>query len=346
MNNPSGKLRILLLSDGLPGHLSQSQGLARWLGDRYLTESDEMTVGLKVKPLARLILPYMTRFRCLAPLVLRFYSGVPDDIQGVDLILSAGGTTSFLNVALAQHGQIPNVFLGSKRRLRSDDFSAHLTLEPTGEPHNIVMILPPTLTDPEQLQEKGRELRLSLGLSDNEMLNLMAIGGDGAGYQYDSQAVQQLVQLMIEEYQRTGRRWLLTTSRRTGARLEQELKQAMPAELLADSVWWSENPRKVMAAYMGAADQIFITADSMSMIAEAISSGKPTTVLWPEKSRPDSRYKAALERYEKHGLCQLARLDEPVTCTLDGSAAVSRAREALLDQLEQYHDLSAFQRLS
>lgn len=339
MSSPK-TLRILLLSDGLPGHLSQSRGLVTWLADRFTVESREATIRLKFKPLARLALPYMTGSSCLAPLILQFYRGVPDDGPAVDMIVSAGGTTSFLNVALAQRWQIPNVFLGSKRRFRSDDFTAHLTLEPTGEPHNVVMLLAPTLIDPQQLQHKGHELRRSLGLAADEKLNMLAIGGDGAGYYYDRKSAQQLVQLMVQEHRRTGRRWLLTTSRRTGKALEQQLKHSIPSDLLADSVWWSEAPRKVMAAYMGAADQLFITADSMSMIAEAIASARPTVILQPERARPEERYLDALQRYEHAGLCRLAALGQSFEPAPASSGAVTRARETLLDELTAQLGLS------
>jgi len=338
---PTSKtLRILLLSDGLPGHANQSRGLVSWLSQRYSCVVKELDVSLRFRPLARVLLPSLLHGgRFGAAITPCFYRAAQSLPQVPDLIISAGGNTSFLNVALAQRWQIPNVFLGSKRRLRSDDFAAHLTLEPTGEPHNIVMTLAPTLIDPQELQQKGDELRVSLELSVDEQLNMLAIGGEGAGYQYDSTSVQQLVQLMEQEHHRTGRRWLLTTSRRTGAALEQQLRQLIPAELLADAVWWSEVPRKVMAAYMGAADLLFVTADSMSMIAEAISSTRPTVVLQPEKAQPELRYRDALQRYDRLGLCCLAELGKPLAAFPSGSTAVTEAREALLDQLAAQLDL-------
>jgi len=331
--NSKEKLQVLLLRDDLPGHLSQSRGLVKWLEDRYRIEPHEASVRLKLKPLAKLLLPSIIRSHRLAPLVLKFYRGVPHDLQGFDLIVSAGGATSFLNAALGRQWQIPNVFLGSKRRLRSDDFSAHLTLESTGEPNNIVMTLPPTLVDPQQLQKQGDELRASLGLQADEKLNMLAVGGDGAGYQYDDKTAQQLARLIIEKHQDDGKRWLLTTSRRTGVKLEQELRRSIPTELLADSVWWAETPHKVMAAYMGAAERIFITADSMSMIAEAIASTKPTVVLKPEKAQPAKRYLQALQRYEQLGLCRLVELAKPLVWAPEGGTALGQVREELLERL-------------
>ncbi|PPK51785.1 ELM1/GtrOC1 family putative glycosyltransferase [Marinobacter persicus] len=333
MSHSPKKMRILLLSDGLPGHLSQSRGLVKWLEDRYSVEASEVKIGLRYKPLARLILPYMARFRRLAPLVMKFYRGVPDNLHATDLIVSAGGSTSFLNVALAQHWEIPNIFLGSKRRLRSNDFTAHLTLEPTGEPRNIVMMVPPTMIEPQDLEHKGEELRRSLGLAPDEKLNMLAIGGDGAGYRYDGQSVQQIAELMMQEHQRTGKRWLLTTSRRTGSELEHELRQSIPAEILADSVWWSASPRKVMAAYIGASDVLFVTADSMSMISEAIASAKPTMVVQPETAQPEQRYHQALQRYDHNGLCHVIKLGKPSVPSPAGSSSVTQAREAVVDQL-------------
>lgn len=333
MSRSPKEMKILLLSDGLPGHLSQSRGLIKWLESRYSVEANEVKIGLRYKPFARLILPYMTRFRRLAPLVMKFYRGVPDNLHAINLIVSAGGSTSFLNVALAQRWEIPNIFLGSKRRLRSHDFTAHLTLEPTGEPHNIVMMVPPTMIEPQDLKRKGEELRRSLGLAPDEKLNMLAIGGNGAGYQYDPKSMQQLADLMIRDYELTGRRWLLTTSRRTGAELEEKLQRSISKDLLVDSVWWSVSPRKVMADYMGAADKIFITADSMSMIAEAIATAKPTVVLQPENSQPDGRYRAVLDRYTQQGLCNLFTLGGSENYESIQSGLAVKEKEALVDEL-------------
>jgi len=96
----------------------------------------------------------------------------------------------------------------------------------------------------------------------------------------------------------------------------------------------------VMTAYMGAADQLFVTADSMSMIAEAIASAKPTMVLQPEKSQPEQRYREALQHYDHLGLCRVAELGKPSGSAPSGSTAVIQARETLLDQLVKRLGLS------
>ncbi|MBC7185055.1 MAG: mitochondrial fission ELM1 family protein, partial [Marinobacter sp.] len=132
-------LNILLLSDGLPGHVNQSRGLINWLSGRYHCTVTELDISLRLKSLTRVLLPHLLHETRWGAAVTPYCYGKGSPLPAApDLIVSAGGNTSFLNVALARRWQVPNVFLGSKRRLRSDDFAAHLTLEPTGEPHNIV----------------------------------------------------------------------------------------------------------------------------------------------------------------------------------------------------------------
>lgn len=329
-------LQVLLLSDGLPGHGNQARGLVNWLRSRYKLDCHEQEVRLRLRPLARLLMPWLLRLgRPGAGLVRCFYRLGPTPAGVPDLIVSAGGNTSFLNVALARLKGVPNVFLGSKRRLRSNDFAAHLTLQPTGEPHNIVMELVPTLTDVETQREAGDTLRRELGIEAGEKLYALIIGGNGAGFTYDEGTWQQLTQLATELAQRDRCRWLLTTSRRTGGAGEAVLRTSLDGPLLADSVWWSEAPRKVMNAYLGAADAVLVTADSMSMINECIASGKPTLLLEPPGAQPDARYRGALERFVAADYCHHHRLGEPLPA-LGWQAPASQAiRDRLLDVLER-----------
>ncbi|MFC6670337.1 ELM1/GtrOC1 family putative glycosyltransferase [Marinobacterium aestuariivivens] len=328
------RLHILLLSDGLPGHANQARGLVQWLSSRYRVDCIEIGVQLRMRALARLLLPWLLRMgRPGAALAARFYDVPKSALDRPQLIISAGGNTSFLNVALSRKWRVPNIFLGSKRRLRSDDFAAHLTLEPTGEPHNIIMELVPTPTDVEAQREAGGALRRELNVAAGEKLYALVIGGNGAGFDYDEGAWQQLARLVAELSARDRCRWLLTTSRRTGVAAETVLKANLDEGLLADAVWWHEAPRKVMSAYLGAADAVFVTADSMSMINECIASGKPTLLLEPPGAQPDARYRGAMERFIAANYCRHHRLGQPLPMVDAQAPACRDIRDRLLDAL-------------
>jgi len=339
--NDKKSLRILLLSDGLPGHINQSQGLVGWMSARYYLQCQELNVSLRFKWLTRLLLPSILHLGWGNAFVLGSYSYRKEIVGKPDLIISTGGNTSFLNIALAQYWRIPNIFIGSRRRLRSNDFVAHLTLEPTGQPHNIVMDFAPNITDPSVLANQGQELRYLLGIQAEQKLYMLALGGDGAGYSYDGKACQQIALLMSDISRRDGCRWLLTTSRRSGHKFETTLKALIDPKLLADAVWWNAMPRKVMNAYMGAADQIFVSIDSMSMIGEGIASGKPVTLLQPEFADPESRYRQALDKYSRSGYCIIQPLDAPALPLLSITGNSADGKEKLLDKLDdmlaKYH---------
>tara|TARA_R110001606_G_scaffold399310_1_gene584791 strand:+ start:119143 stop:120186 length:1044 start_codon:yes stop_codon:yes gene_type:complete len=327
-------LRILILSDGLPGHANQSRGLVNWLASRYDIEYQLVDIKLRAKGLSRIVLPWLLHHTNNSGLVTQLYRYSDISLAQPNLIISAGGNTSFLNVALARHLNIPNIFLGSKRRLHSDDFSAHLTLEPTKQAHNIVMKIPPSLTDTNVLAEQGTQLRKTLNCKANDKIYLLALGGDGAGYRYDKTACEQIAQLVKTISEEEKCKWLLTTSRRTGKEIEQTLQSLLDPDLLLDAVWWSEKPRKVMNAFIGGADRLFVSIDSMSMISEAIASGKPTTLLQPNAATPDLRYQQALEKYCDAHYCSIHPLNQSTLQLFTPiSNPVLSAREDLLDQL-------------
>ncbi len=331
-------LKVLILSDGVPGHVSQARGLVDWLSTRYELVCVEQTVALRVRSLSRLLLPYVLRINRAGPHIgTVFYDSgmLGSETTRPDLIVSAGGNTSFLNVALARKWSVPNIFLGSGRRLHSSEFSAHLTLEPTGQSHNIVMDLVPTATNPSEPAENGGALRDRLQLKNRQPLYSLVVGGDGAGYSFDETTWSQIGGLVEGLSRRDNCRWLVTTSRRTGCAGEQLLKKALPVSLLADSVWWSESPRKVMNSYLDASDAVFVTADSMTMISEAIASQKPTTVLKPADGKPPERYHKALERFELAGYCKLWTLGAAMPSLPANANIDNHARDLLLSRLEQ-----------
>ncbi|WP_417521529.1 ELM1/GtrOC1 family putative glycosyltransferase [Marinobacter sp.] len=330
------KLRVLILSDGVPGHVNQARGLVHWLSKRYELVCSEQAVSLRARPAARVLLPYALKVRGIGANVGKaFYRTHGLDGTPPDLIISAGGNTSFLNIALARKWSVPNVFLGSSRRLHSDDFAAHLTLEPTGEPHNIVMDLVPTGTNLSEQSRKGRLLRDSLQLRAQQPLYSLIVGGDGSGFIYEEATWRQLGELVADLSGRDDCRWLVTTSRRTGNTGEQLLRKALPQSVLADSVWWGNEPKKVMSSYLGAADAVFVTGDSMMMVNEAIASQKPTVVLEPDNAKPSERHRQALLRFQEAGYCNLHQLGSCVPRLPSNTNKDDRAGDRVLSQLEK-----------
>lgn len=296
-------LNVWCLSDGRPGHFNQSKGLLQALELGYQLELSWIEVSLRLKPLRKLLRALLNRAPGSAGLVERCYqaelpAGTPD------LIISTGGNTAFLNAALAQRFSCQNYFIGSLRGLTPTLFSKVLTIEPIGSDNNIVMPLAPVPSDRPAQQQAADELRQSLNIPAVQPLWTLLIGGSTDQYRFSDQDWQALAQQMNQLARAHNIRWLVTSSRRTGIEIEQQLSAALESNLLADTTWYCQQPRKVMAAYLGAAEVVFCTEDSLSMLTEGIASGKPVIALQPGERSPDQRYAAALERLVDRGWLQ------------------------------------------
>lgn len=299
-------LRICVLSDAQPGHYNQSRGIVAALGRIRPVDASWFTLDLRVGLLRNLLRHYLNRRRPRSAWPLRlFYRGDLLPGAGVDLIVSAGGKTSFANAWLASVLGVPNVYAGSLRGLSARCFSVVLTLEPVpGAASNLVVPLPPSAVDTERVEQLGREFRQQLRVPGQRYWTLL-IGGDGAGYRYAQADWLALAGLMNGLAARHGIRWLLVSSRRTPRSGEVLLKQHVDSAALAASCWYRDGNDYRAEAWLGAAERVFVSEDSMTMLTEAGYAQRPVHSLRPARAAPGQRYEQALQRFAERGfLCR------------------------------------------
>lgn len=294
-------LKVWLLSDGAPGHLSQSRGIVDALATRAELAVD--TVELKVrstlwKRLGRLCLP---RIRRSASWLSRIYDIAPPPGRP-DLIVSSGANTLLANALLARAHGAANAYSGTLKGYDPAAFDCVFTVVPLNVDCNHVLPLPPV---------PGELARPMPAAEATEALIAVLVGGDGAGYVYADEDWCGLAHGLAALAQRHGGRLLLTTSRRTGEAAEAILRERIPSALLADAVWWSQAPRKVVRDFLAAATGIVATEDSLTMVAESIYSARPVLSVAPAVAQPNANDGAALQAYEARGLlarCRIADL--------------------------------------
>lgn len=328
MNNNKPQLHVWLLSDDKPGHYNQSLGLIRALEQRYLVRQSRIHAKLRygfLRGLLRLLANRASAGRGIEALNRAChlaYEPFAMPQLPPDLILSCGGQTSYLNILLAQQFDVPNLFLGTLRGLKPERFSAVVSgLFIPNIPNLVELTLSPGLSTGEQMEMAGYRLRESFGLQDAELWALL-IGGDGAGYVYRDADFQGLLDGLVRLAQVRGIRWLLTTSRRTKPAHERMIisTAARYPEVFADLVAYHQDPQKVVQSYLGAADVVFCSEDSSSMLSEAISAAKPVFSLSPAKAKPNANYREFLHKHTEAGrlMCLPMRsfaqqlLDEPL----------------------------------
>jgi mitochondrial fission protein ELM1 len=110
------------------------------------------------------------------------------------------------------------------------------------------------------------------------------VGGDmyagrdrQGGYRLTQAVTQQLTSLLKSTHERHGFSVAITPSRRTGADAKQAIAQALAAD--AFGTLWDEKGENPYLGILGLAERIIVTGESISMISEALATGRPVHVL-------------------------------------------------------------------
>jgi len=280
---------IWILSDGLPGHFNQSIGLSEAIQLRYKHQVIIVDVQLKYKvlrALMRFIANYLPGL--LDKKVFSFFyqhSEIPS-IKPI-LIISAGGNTLFANIVLSRIHKVNNIFSGTLKGYNNRLLTKVFTVVPIkgNISNNVVLDLPPANINP--------------GAKNNDQpYYTLLIGGNGAGYSYTDSDWKQLAQAIIEIAKRDNILWKITTSRRTGDRVEELLRQALNDTVVDEAIWFSSNPQKVVKRFLDDGRVIFCTEDSLTMVSEAIYAHKPVVTLQPQAMKSEENDYMALEKYQ------------------------------------------------
>jgi mitochondrial fission protein ELM1 len=281
--------RVWLISDGNPGHYNQSAAITDLLAEHHDISVTWVESRLTLRGFLRPLLAWLLNVsRSALPdaLVRRCYKlpgGLPDETP--DLIVSSGGKTAFLNVSLARKTGAKNVFIGTPPRIHHAGFTQVLVLEKDTDCGNcLLMETIPTRVTPVKSDAAGREYRRQHGLAD-QRLWCMLIGGASRSHRFTADDWERLAQAMNALAARNGIKWLITTSRRTGLECETILARDLDPAYVADAAYWGSEPRKVVLPFLGAAEVAFSTQDSVTMITEAMASGKPAYAVYPQTVR-------------------------------------------------------------
>ncbi|WP_432695664.1 ELM1/GtrOC1 family putative glycosyltransferase [Marinobacterium sp. YM272] len=292
------KEEIWVLYDGKAGHLSQSQGLAERLAQR--TGAQVKTVEAYPKAgLLRLLAVWLCRLGVVWPRMFRrFYhcklpSGKPQQI------ISFGGKVVPLNVTLAALYGCDNILIGNRYRLPVTLFSVVVNARDERIPNQVVAQVPFSCAS------KGHSAGERQCLTDlkrsSRPLWLLLLGGEGSGFSYTDQDWQQLKAAMIRLAQQHGIRWLVSNSRRTPAAGTALLSDPELQDYCQQRISYQQGGPG-LGPFLQAAERIFVTADSLSMVTEAIASSAtaPVAGLVPEVvAGGESVHQRTLRHYQQ-----------------------------------------------
>lgn len=105
-------------------------------------------------------------------------------------------------------------------------------------------------------------------------LTAVIIGGSIKGKPFPLEDVEKLCAEVKKLKTKIGGSILITTSRRTGAQAEKIIKEEL-ADIPQYNYYWGDSRENPYSGFLACADNIVITADSVSMCCEATGTGRP-----------------------------------------------------------------------
>ena len=205
-------------------------------------------------------------------MVLRVGYGIkPSDLPNVDIIVSGGGETLAANAAAAKVLGVPNVFCGNLRRLSVEHIRLVIAWSERFRSHpNYLVSLPPS---PFVVPRAGSR---ALGRAPPRLVAVL-IGGNTGPVRYDRVDWDNLLQFLRDAHKSHGLRWLVTTSRRS-SRVIADALATMAADRsggIEKFVDYRTAGPNTVAQIFSAADAVLVTADSSTMISEAVGACLP-----------------------------------------------------------------------
>ncbi|GLK55322.1 hypothetical protein JOD31_000243 [Methylopila capsulata] len=308
MSRPPGRpLRALALSDGVAGHDRITLGVLTAIARRQAVETRRLALRARGggsrgwERLQARLMPFD-----------RFWPGrfdAPAEREGTvaqlaserfDLVVATGPSISAATIALARATRARSIYFGFPKLPILAEFDVLLRPDPVRLRRGVV-VLRPSEIDPDGLPPARRG-------ADRRRVALL-LGGTTKHHTFSEQDFAQLgalVRGLVDE----GMEVVVSNSRRTPAagfdRFVAEMEPIGGAVRVID--FRSAGLMSNLEAY--AADAVIVTADSMSMIAEAIAARRPTVVARPDGYRVPRRDAAEIAVHVRRGLAFEADLSD------------------------------------
>ena len=304
-SNPQPK-KIVILSDGKPGHYNQSLGIMDQLSD---DEYQLVEINFRSKwhdNILRIFLSLFPGGKLTDKVIwsILFFSLTEEtisklkNIQSVALILSTGSSVAAVNLLLGQLLAAKTVTCRPPSPVGTRQFD--LAILPRlywrqPERINVCRTLGvPNRISPERL-EHFRPLSQKVSSSQRSKIGLL-IGGNSPLHNMSKKVATRWIDFLIQLVK--SRKWqvLLSTSRRTPKVIEEYI-----ADIVKDrnddfpiNLFSHQTPSSSQFKFehiLANSDLLLVTEDSFSMVCEACSSGKPVVILEVERTQPNWRYR-------------------------------------------------------
>lgn len=305
---------IVILSDGIRGHLNQSRGIAYWLSKFSGAEVLEAEVPV-------LTGTAKARAKAGAPVLIggtrreaRDWLGTADGdaiirrvgqwfaerniMENSDsvLFISAGSTAAPYNLALGYLWRSACATIMTPGRVGTEPFDFAVVPEhdsPDRQPNIFVTLGSPNFVVRDELKKEAAALLAENPSKADEKWSVL-IGGDDANYQISPTWVKKQLGQILNLAQHSGADVFITTSRRTSPAAVKTVKSlAAHSSAVKYCLIAAEDDFNPIPAMLGFSTEVFCTEDSVNMVSETITGGHRAVLLRTEHK---GGFKGALQR--------------------------------------------------
>ena len=340
---------ILILSDGKQGHLNQSLAVLEGIREERAakgvtpecTRSKIVEVRFKSAAAKNFLNSIGHLFRGHIPFKSRIMRAVlePGTYDALiksyaDIVVSCGSSLAGISLLLKAENQAKSVVV-MKPPFGASQFDAVLVpRHDKMKPGKNIFITETALSqiNLKMLQTESKKLSQDLNLRNGNKKIGLLVGGDTDGMKFSKALLEKLLEELKRYSDETDSYVLATSSRRTPAWADALVKQSLkgskrcPLLVIANE----ENRLGVVPGILGLSDALVVSGESMSMVSEAIASGKPVIVFMPsEDQKMKSKHEEFLSRLNREKLIVRAAAQNIYQVIQDqlasaGGSAVSR----------------------
>jgi KDO2-lipid IV(A) lauroyltransferase len=313
--------KILILSDGITGHLRQSQALADIISDYFREKGIKSEVdSVEVKFNNRFALLFSSclagKYTCQGCLWCLGKFLRKDIYQSLisnkaDIIISCGSSIASVNYILSSESLAKSIVIMRPSILSTSRF--HLVIMPRHDRppkrKNVVVTEGAlNLIDEEYLQDCISHIayRISqngdrrLAITDKQLTIGLLIGGDTRSFSLSGKIISAVIRQIKAVSERLDADILVTTSRRTSGAIEEIVKEEFSdyerCKLLI--IANEKNLPEAVGGILGISEIVISTPESISMISEAVNSKKYVLVF--KAQGLDKKHRRFLDYFAKN----------------------------------------------
>lgn len=297
---------IIILTEGIRGHLHQSRGLAQWLSKDTGAMLKEITIpkltgisrfkylkmyGRKIPSMSKAGLGEWIIGAKGAPILEEIRKTLFNSALSPEncLVISAGSNPARYNLAIGRLLGMRTCTLMTPSLMGTESFSFAIVPKhdaPAVKDNLLETLGAPNSINRDKLKEEAR--LLSLKYPPGKALEKWAllIGGDDANYRVGPEWAKSRVNKIMELAVNKGAELYITTSRRTPRETEELLVELtsncinVKMLLLA-----SESDFNPVPGMLGLCSEVFCTEDSVSMLSESATAGHVVLLLRTDRKR-------------------------------------------------------------